>query len=128
MYPYNLNLLFVNIFFLASFPSVLFKISSKRYTHVHTCVYNIQQIFIMGIFIFRFENTVTAIFNGHTHNDHFHVYYSTDEPTRPISVAINGGSVTPFTNLNSNYKTYSVDSVTYVSMSDKDRIQKFILW
>lgn len=61
----------------------------------------------------RFENTVTAIFNGHTHNDHFHVYYATDEPTRPISVAVNGGSVTQFSYLNSNYKIYSVDSVTY---------------
>lgn len=75
------------------------------------------------MFIFRFENTVTAIFNGHTHNDHFHVYYSTDEPTRPISLAVNGGSVTPFSDLHSNYKTYSVDSVTYVSMSDEKRIQ-----
>jgi len=61
----------------------------------------------------RFENTITAIFNGHTHNDHFHVYYADDEPTRPISVAINGGSVTTFTDLNSNYKTYSMDSATY---------------
>jgi len=75
------------------------------------------------MFIFRFENTITAIFNGHTHNNHFHVYYSNDEPTRPISVAVNGGSVTPFSDLNSNYKTYSVDSVTYVSMSDEKRIQ-----
>jgi hypothetical protein len=61
----------------------------------------------------RFENTITAIFNGHTHNDHFHVYYANDEPTRPISVAINGASVTPFTYLNPNYKTYSMDSATY---------------
>jgi len=95
---------------------------------VCTFVYNIQQILIMGIFIFRFENTITAIFNGHTHNDHFHVYYADDEPTRPISVAINGGSITTFTDLNVNYRTYSVDSATYVSMSDDDRIQKFILW
>jgi sphingomyelin phosphodiesterase len=82
----------------------------------------------MGMFIFRFENTVTAIFNGHTHNDHFHVYYSNDEPTRPISVAVNGGSVTTFTYLNTNYKMYSVDTANYVSMSDNDRIQKLILW
>jgi sphingomyelin phosphodiesterase len=70
------------------------------------------------IIIFRFEDTVTAIFNGHTHNDHFHVYYSMDELTRPISVAVNGGSVTQFSHLNSNYKVYSVDSATYVSISD----------
>jgi hypothetical protein len=88
----------------------------------------LSKIFKTGMFIFRFENTITAIFNGHTHNDHFHVYYSTDEPTRPISVAINGGSVTPFTNLNTNYKIYSIDSATYVSISDEDRIQKFTVW
>lgn len=68
--------------------------------------------------IFRFENTVTAIFNGHTHNDQFHVYYAMEEPTRPISVAVNGGSVTQYSDLNSNYKLYSVDSATYVSTTD----------
>jgi hypothetical protein len=77
----------------------------------------------MCIFISRFENTVTAVFNGHTHNDHFHVYYATNEPTHPISVAINGGSVTPFSDLNSNYKTYSVDSATFVSIWDEERTQ-----
>ena len=92
-----------------------------------TFVYNIQHIFVTGIFIFRFENTITAIFNGHTHNDHFLVYYADNEPTRPISVAINGGSVTQFIHLNSNYKTYSVDSATYVSMTDDNRIQQFVL-
>jgi hypothetical protein len=70
-------------------------------------------------FTFRFEHTVTAIFNGHTHNDHFHVYYAIDEPTRAISMAINGGSLTPFSDLNPNYKTYNVDSATYVSISDE---------
>ncbi|KAJ4436564.1 hypothetical protein ANN_16597 [Periplaneta americana] len=58
----------------------------------------------------RFEATVTAVFNGHTHHDHFHVYYSTEDPTRANNVAFNGGSVTPFTNLNSNYKAYTMDS------------------
>ncbi|PNF14903.1 hypothetical protein B7P43_G04321 [Cryptotermes secundus] len=61
----------------------------------------------------RFENTVIAIFNGHTHNDHFHVYYAIEEPTHPVSVSVNGGSVTPFSDLNSNYKIYTVDSATY---------------
>lgn len=75
--------------------------------------------------IFRFENTVVAIFNGHTHNDHFHVYYAIEEPTHPVSVSVNGGSVTPFSDLNSNYKIYTVDSATYVSMSDAMRIKIF---
>ncbi|KDR09868.1 Sphingomyelin phosphodiesterase [Zootermopsis nevadensis] len=59
----------------------------------------------------RFENTVTAIFNGHSHGDHFNIYYSTDEPTHAIGVAFNGGSLVP--NSNTNYKTYSVDSTTF---------------
>jgi sphingomyelin phosphodiesterase len=79
----------------------------------------------MCMLIFRFENTVTAIFNGHTHNDHFHVYYATEEPTRPVSVAVNGGSVTPFSDLNSNYKIYTVYSATYVSISDVMRTKIF---
>jgi sphingomyelin phosphodiesterase len=87
-----------------------------------------SQIFKMGIFIFRFDHTIAAIFNGHTHNDHFHVYYAAEDPNQPISVAINGGSVTPFTHLNSNYKTYTINSTTYVSTSDEDRIETFILW
>jgi hypothetical protein len=85
----------------------------RRQKKTHTQIWT---VFKICIFTFRFENTVTAIFNGHTHNDHFHVYYATDEPTRAISMAINGGSVTPFSNLNSNYKAHSVDSATYVSI------------
>lgn len=61
----------------------------------------------------RFENTVTAQFNGHSHKDHFYIYYATDEPTRATNVAFNGGSVTPFSNLNPNYKAYSMDSANY---------------
>lgn len=61
----------------------------------------------------RFENTVTAQFNGHSHNDHFYIYYAIDEPTRANNVAFNGGSVTPFSNLNPNYKAYSMGSANY---------------
>ncbi|XP_063244223.1 sphingomyelin phosphodiesterase-like [Bacillus rossius redtenbacheri] len=57
----------------------------------------------------RFENTITAQFNGHTHYDEFHVYYSVKNTSRPISVALNGGSVTSFENVNMNYKVYTVD-------------------
>lgn len=60
----------------------------------------------------RFSDTVTAIFNGHTHGDHFNVYYSVDRPTRAIGMAINGASVTPIGGKNSNYKVYTIDSAT----------------
>ncbi|PNF14909.1 hypothetical protein B7P43_G04318 [Cryptotermes secundus] len=63
--------------------------------------------------IHRFEATITAQFNGHTHNDHFYIYYATDEPTRANNIAFNGGSVTPFSDLNPNYKSYKMDSATY---------------
>jgi hypothetical protein len=66
--------------------------------------------------IFRFENTITAIFGGHTHGDHFNIYYSMDEPTRATGVSINGGCLLP--NSNTNYKKYSVDSTNFVSISD----------
>jgi hypothetical protein len=75
--------------------------------------------------IFRFENTVTAIFNGHCHADHFNIYYSIDEPTHAIGVAINGGSVTPSGSVNTNYKTYSLDSTTFVSISHAKLKVKF---
>lgn len=69
------------------------------------------------LYFLRFENTVTAQFNGHSHRDHFYIYYAIDEPTRANNVAFNGGSVTPFSNLNPNYKAYSMDSANYVRMS-----------
>jgi hypothetical protein len=46
-----------------------------------------------------------------------------EEPTHPVSVAVNGGSVTPFSDLNPNYKIYTVNSATYVSISDAIRIK-----
>lgn len=67
-------------------------------------------------FIFRFESTITAIFNGHTHTDQFNIYYAYDRPTHATGVAFNGASLTP--GPNSNYKVYTVDSATYVSISD----------
>jgi hypothetical protein len=69
----------------------------------------------MCIFIFRFSDTVTAIFNGHTHSDHFNVYYAFDRPTRATGMAINGASVTPIGGKDSNYKVYTIDPATLVS-------------
>ncbi|XP_063243798.1 sphingomyelin phosphodiesterase-like [Bacillus rossius redtenbacheri] len=57
----------------------------------------------------RFENTITAQFSGHSHNDEFHVFYSSDNSSRATNVAMNGGSVTTYTYLNMNYKVYTVD-------------------
>ncbi|KAJ8894389.1 hypothetical protein PR048_007040 [Dryococelus australis] len=56
-----------------------------------------------------FESTITAQFNGHTHFDEFHVYYDIKNSSRANNVALNGGSVTSYENVNMNYKIYSVD-------------------
>ncbi|KAJ9595713.1 hypothetical protein L9F63_013126 [Diploptera punctata] len=61
----------------------------------------------------RFEGTVTAQFNGHTHKDEFEIFYSLEDPSRAINIAFNGGSVTQYEFLNSNYKIYTMDSSTY---------------
>lgn len=66
----------------------------------------------------RFWNTISAQFNGHTHEDHFNLYYSSETnggDQLPINVAWNGGSATTFINKNSNYRVYTVESITYVS-------------
>ncbi|XP_069688528.1 sphingomyelin phosphodiesterase-like isoform X2 [Periplaneta americana] len=63
--------------------------------------------------VHRFDKTVTAQFNGHTHFDHFYIYYTTDEPYRANHIAYNGGSMTPFSNLNPNYKVYVADSSSF---------------
>lgn len=60
----------------------------------------------------RFENTVVAQFNGHTHNDEIRISYSLNERDRATNIALNGGSGTPYSNLNPNYKVYKVDSDT----------------
>nr|XP_022899981.1 sphingomyelin phosphodiesterase-like [Onthophagus taurus] len=61
----------------------------------------------------RFAGTVAAAFNGHTHTDEFIVYHSSEEPSKAINVAYNGGSVTTFSNKNLNYKIYYVDQENY---------------
>lgn len=62
----------------------------------------------------RFWNTVTGVFNGHTHNDEFNIFYSRSQPSYAINVGFNGGSATTYSDKNHNYKVYYVDSDTYV--------------
>nr|CAD7441276.1 unnamed protein product [Timema bartmani] len=61
----------------------------------------------------RFENIVAAHFTGHTHYDEFHVFYSTENASRANGVSFNGGSGTPFIDVNPNYKTYTVDPASW---------------
>lgn len=64
----------------------------------------------------RYARIIRAQFNGHTHNDEILLFYSNDNNTTINNVAWNGGSATPFTKLNPNYKLYIVDNKNYVSV------------
>lgn len=65
----------------------------------------------------RFWNTITGIFNGHTHSDEFNLYYSRENPSFAINAAFNGGSATTISNKNHNYRLYHVDSNSFVSLA-----------
>lgn len=57
-----------------------------------------------------YKDTVVAVFNGHSHEDEFNVYYATEDTSKAINVAFNGGSGTTFPYFNSNYKVYAVNA------------------
>jgi len=63
----------------------------------------------------RFWNTISLILNGHTHFDEFELFYSVDDPSIAVNVAHNGGSTTPFSYVNPNYKVYKIEPKTFVS-------------
>lgn len=68
-------------------------------------------------FIFRFSHIIKGIFNGHSHLDELILYRSIEKPHRPINVAWNGGSVTPYHEtlyLNPTYRIFEVDASTFV--------------
>jgi sphingomyelin phosphodiesterase len=79
-----------------------------------------------GISCCRFENTVAAQFHGHTHLEHFNLFYSADDSMRAISAGFVGGSATAFGGVNPNYRIYSVDGdyagSSYVRVSDSNVI------
>lgn len=62
----------------------------------------------------RFWDTISAQFNGHTHRDEFYVFYARERPNDAINVAWNGGSATPYSFVNPNYRIYTVETETYV--------------
>ncbi|XP_065347089.1 sphingomyelin phosphodiesterase-like [Cloeon dipterum] len=57
----------------------------------------------------RFENTIVAMFHGHTHNEHLNIYYDPNDRSRPTGVGFVGGSGTAFSNVNPNYRIYTID-------------------
>ncbi|XP_044014853.1 sphingomyelin phosphodiesterase-like [Aphidius gifuensis] len=61
----------------------------------------------------RFAHIIAGQFNGHTHNDEFNVFYDINDPSKPINVAWNGGSITAWAKLNPNYKVYKANANNY---------------
>ncbi|CAJ0914636.1 unnamed protein product, partial [Mesorhabditis belari] len=58
----------------------------------------------------RFESTIVAQFYGHTHLDHFQIYYeSADAKKRPTGINFITPSLTTNSNLNPAYRIYTID-------------------
>uniref|UniRef100_A0A2P2I9G1 Sphingomyelin phosphodiesterase-like n=2 Tax=Hirondellea gigas TaxID=1518452 RepID=A0A2P2I9G1_9CRUS len=60
--------------------------------------------------IARYEGVIAGLFYGHTHKDHFQVFFDPDQPDRTIEVAYIAESQTPYKKLNPGYKVYTVDA------------------
>lgn len=61
------------------------------------------------IILFRFENTITAQFYGHTHQDEFVVFYDPETNSRATNVAFITPSVATWTNLNPSFRIFTID-------------------
>ncbi|XP_068237816.1 sphingomyelin phosphodiesterase-like isoform X2 [Palaemon carinicauda] len=57
----------------------------------------------------RFESTIAGLFYGHTHKDHFMMFYDPVEATRAYHVGYIGPSQTPYHKVNPGYRIYTVD-------------------
>ncbi|KAH8271353.1 hypothetical protein KR018_007389 [Drosophila ironensis] len=54
----------------------------------------------------RFSNIITGVFSGHTHKDEMNLHYSDEGHATVINW--NGGSLTPYTHTNPNYRIYEL--------------------
>ncbi|XP_028396329.1 sphingomyelin phosphodiesterase-like [Dendronephthya gigantea] len=57
----------------------------------------------------RYESIIMGQFFGHTHQDHFELYYDLNNITRATNIAYIGPSLTTYQNLNPGYRTYTAD-------------------
>ena len=76
--------------------------------------------------ISRFQDTVTAQYHGHTHNDHFTLHYDS-QSSQPVSVGYISPSVSPYTDLNPGYRIYSLDPSTHEVVDTETWILDFPL-
>merc|ERR1719347_314338 len=73
-----------------------------------------------GKIISRFENTVMAQFNGHTHNDEFVVFYDPSDLSRATNIAFVTPSVSTYAGLNMGYRLYTVDATGSYRVTDTE--------
>ncbi|XP_071532616.1 sphingomyelin phosphodiesterase-like isoform X2 [Panulirus ornatus] len=59
--------------------------------------------------VLRYESTIAGLFYGHTHKDHFLMFYDPDDANRAYHVGYVAQSQTPYHKLNPGYKLYTVD-------------------
>ncbi|KAK8751361.1 hypothetical protein OTU49_014408, partial [Cherax quadricarinatus] len=57
----------------------------------------------------RYESTIAGLFYGHTHKDHFLMFYDPEVPERAYHVGYVAQSQTPYHNLNPGYRVYTID-------------------
>lgn len=62
----------------------------------------------------RFSNVISGIFNGHTHRDEMLLHYS--KLGHPMAISWNGGSLTPYSYKNPNYRIYEVEPQSFVCL------------
>lgn len=65
----------------------------------------------------RFSNTISAQINGHSHIDEFRLFYNEKNPEEVIGYSFVAGSGTTFVGYNPDYRIYTIDSDTYVSLT-----------
>lgn len=67
----------------------------------------------------RYRNVISGIFNGHTHVDELNIFYS-DKKNFAVNVGWNGGSLTPYSYINPNYRIYSCDPTDMVGFKENN--------
>lgn len=56
----------------------------------------------------RYENTIIAMFTGHTHRDEFELFYRDDEGERAAVINYVGPAATPYSDANPGFRVYEV--------------------
>ena len=68
---------------------------------------------------------MTGLFYGHTHKDHFQLFFDPDDPDRVFDIAYIAQSQTTYSNMNPGYRIYTIEGdfegSRYVSLKLSDQ-------